>query len=462
MPDDEGLALHHAGVEGGRVGPLLEVGTYCGKSAVYLGAAARATARCASRSTTTAVRRRTRRGGSTTTPRSSIPRPGRMDTLPFFRRTIQRGRPRRRRRRDRRLFGADRTRVADAARVAVHRRRPRRGRRDWPTMRAGRLTSRPAACSRSTTCSRTRPTADRRRSTYGSARSPTDSRRWRPRARCACSVARGKPDPSARAQRAPDRARGLDLGAGFDELLGGEARGQALAAEQPGRRAAAAERVGREHHGRAVPRRLLGGEVVARARRSARRRSSCRSSSCRRRGGGTAPTRTASRARSCSPIASSAITSSHVSAAVTHGWSETQRTPRPGTTNVSHFDAMRASAAWPRSTPAEDRVVPVHRPAFLVEEALGPVRDRDGERAERQLPVGPLATEPLGGRDRAAQRRVDARRAGEQRALAVDALRDRRPTRSRRSGAGGRARSRSRARRRGTSLRGTRCRRVQR
>ena len=42
MPDDEGLALHAAGVDGGRVGPLLEIGTYCGKSAVYLGAAARA------------------------------------------------------------------------------------------------------------------------------------------------------------------------------------------------------------------------------------------------------------------------------------------------------------------------------------------------------------------------------------------------------------------------------------
>ncbi len=69
----------------------------------------------------------------------------------------------------------------------------------------------------------------------------------------------------------------------------------------------------------------------------------------------------------------------------------------------------------------EDRVVPVHRPAVLVEEALGPVRDRDGERTERQLPVGTFAAEPFRGGDRAAQRRVDARRSGEQRALAVDA-----------------------------------------
>src|SRR5262245_9934210 len=41
MPDDEGLALYHAGLEAASRGPLLEIGTYCGKSAVYLGAAAR-------------------------------------------------------------------------------------------------------------------------------------------------------------------------------------------------------------------------------------------------------------------------------------------------------------------------------------------------------------------------------------------------------------------------------------
>jgi predicted O-methyltransferase YrrM len=41
MPDDEGLALHAAGREAAAHGPLLEIGTYCGKSAIYLGAAAR-------------------------------------------------------------------------------------------------------------------------------------------------------------------------------------------------------------------------------------------------------------------------------------------------------------------------------------------------------------------------------------------------------------------------------------
>lgn len=42
MPDDEGAALHEAGITGAEVGPLLEIGSYCGKSAVYLGTAAQA------------------------------------------------------------------------------------------------------------------------------------------------------------------------------------------------------------------------------------------------------------------------------------------------------------------------------------------------------------------------------------------------------------------------------------
>jgi predicted O-methyltransferase YrrM len=40
MPPEEGEALYQAGLEAARKGPLLEIGTYCGKSAVYLGAAA--------------------------------------------------------------------------------------------------------------------------------------------------------------------------------------------------------------------------------------------------------------------------------------------------------------------------------------------------------------------------------------------------------------------------------------
>ena len=41
MPEHEGFALYKAGLRAARHGPLLEIGSYCGKSAVYLGAAAR-------------------------------------------------------------------------------------------------------------------------------------------------------------------------------------------------------------------------------------------------------------------------------------------------------------------------------------------------------------------------------------------------------------------------------------
>lgn len=42
MPRVEGLTLYEAGVRAARIGPLLEIGSYRGKSGVYLGAAARA------------------------------------------------------------------------------------------------------------------------------------------------------------------------------------------------------------------------------------------------------------------------------------------------------------------------------------------------------------------------------------------------------------------------------------
>jgi predicted O-methyltransferase YrrM len=41
MPDNEGMALHRAGLAASGLGPLVEIGTYCGKSALYLGDAAR-------------------------------------------------------------------------------------------------------------------------------------------------------------------------------------------------------------------------------------------------------------------------------------------------------------------------------------------------------------------------------------------------------------------------------------
>lgn len=41
MPDEEGMALYEAGLEAAARGPLLEIGSYCGKSTLYLAAAAR-------------------------------------------------------------------------------------------------------------------------------------------------------------------------------------------------------------------------------------------------------------------------------------------------------------------------------------------------------------------------------------------------------------------------------------
>ena len=88
MPEDEGLALHAAGREAARVGPLLEVGTYCGKSAVYLGAAARATGTVLFTVDHHRGSEELQPGWEHHDPRVVDRRTGRIDTLPWFRRTI--------------------------------------------------------------------------------------------------------------------------------------------------------------------------------------------------------------------------------------------------------------------------------------------------------------------------------------------------------------------------------------
>jgi MMP 1-O-methyltransferase len=89
MPDDEGLALHAAGLAGGAVGPLLEIGTYCGKSAVYLGAAARAAGTVLFTVDHHRGSEENQAGWDHHDPEVVDPETGRMDTLPFFRRNIQ-------------------------------------------------------------------------------------------------------------------------------------------------------------------------------------------------------------------------------------------------------------------------------------------------------------------------------------------------------------------------------------
>ena len=41
MPDDEGMALYEAALEGAPLGHILEIGSYCGRSTLYLAGAAR-------------------------------------------------------------------------------------------------------------------------------------------------------------------------------------------------------------------------------------------------------------------------------------------------------------------------------------------------------------------------------------------------------------------------------------
>jgi MMP 1-O-methyltransferase len=88
MPDDEGLALHDAGCAGGRLGPLLEVGTYCGKSAVYLGAAARQAGTVLFTVDHHRGSEENQAGWDHHDREVVDPETGLMDTLPFFRRTM--------------------------------------------------------------------------------------------------------------------------------------------------------------------------------------------------------------------------------------------------------------------------------------------------------------------------------------------------------------------------------------
>jgi predicted O-methyltransferase YrrM len=89
MPCDEGLALYEAGLSAPEAGgPLLEIGSYCGKSSVYLGAAAR------ERSTVLFAvdhhrgSEENQAGWEHHEPDLVDPVVGRLDTLPTFRRTI--------------------------------------------------------------------------------------------------------------------------------------------------------------------------------------------------------------------------------------------------------------------------------------------------------------------------------------------------------------------------------------
>lgn len=90
LPEPEGLALHEAGLRAARLGPLLEVGSYCGKSAVYLGAAARAVGTVLFTIDHHRGSEENQAGWEHHDPSLVDPELGLMDTLPTFRRTIAR------------------------------------------------------------------------------------------------------------------------------------------------------------------------------------------------------------------------------------------------------------------------------------------------------------------------------------------------------------------------------------
>ena len=89
MPDDEGLALHRLATERLPHGPVLEVGTYCGKSAVYLGAAAREVGGVVFTVDHHHGSEENQAGWEHHDPTLVDPRTGRMDTLPHFRATME-------------------------------------------------------------------------------------------------------------------------------------------------------------------------------------------------------------------------------------------------------------------------------------------------------------------------------------------------------------------------------------
>jgi predicted O-methyltransferase YrrM len=88
MPPDEGLALWEAARSVTVDGPFLEVGSYCGKSAIYLGAAARERGRVLFSVDHHRGSEENQPGWEWHEPDLVDPAVGVMDTLPIFRRTV--------------------------------------------------------------------------------------------------------------------------------------------------------------------------------------------------------------------------------------------------------------------------------------------------------------------------------------------------------------------------------------
>lgn len=110
MPPDEGLALYRAASEVPVDGALLEIGSYCGKSALYLGAAARDRNTLLFSVDHHRGSEENQPGWVWHEPDLVDPAVGKIDTLPFFRRTIH----------DAGLEGTVVAIVGDSAKIAEH------------------------------------------------------------------------------------------------------------------------------------------------------------------------------------------------------------------------------------------------------------------------------------------------------------------------------------------------------
>jgi len=88
MPADEGLALYETAARYAGVGPIAEVGTYCGKSTIYLAAAARQAGQLVVTVDHHRGSEEIQPGWEHHDPELVDPATGRMDSLPFFRATL--------------------------------------------------------------------------------------------------------------------------------------------------------------------------------------------------------------------------------------------------------------------------------------------------------------------------------------------------------------------------------------
>ncbi len=88
MPDDEGNALHDAARGVAAIGPFLEIGAYCGKSAIYLGTAAEEIGRVLFSLDHHRGSEENQPGWAHHEPDLVDAATGLIDTLPHFRRTI--------------------------------------------------------------------------------------------------------------------------------------------------------------------------------------------------------------------------------------------------------------------------------------------------------------------------------------------------------------------------------------